>query len=176
MSTKKNLTAALVAAGIAIPRKANVATLTALCEQHGLTTGTPADEQDEELHLETESVLDVDGDEGEEEAPRIAPLPVSSKPTQVAVGLVIEKNRPEQNGIKRPSAGGRCRAVWDALDDYRRDEGVLPDAKFVRALAVENNWNPNNASIEFYQWRKFNGITGRQAKPVAPVAAPAEAE
>jgi hypothetical protein len=159
-----------------MPRKANVATLTALCEQHGLTTGASA--QDEVEHLETESVLDVDGSDegGEEEAPRIAPLPVAQKPTQVAVGLVIEKNRPEQNGIKRPSAGGRCRAVWDALDDFRRDEGVLPDAKFVRALAVENGWNPNNASIEFYQWRKFNGITGRQAKPAAPVAAPAASE
>lgn len=153
MSTKKNLTAALVAAGIAIPRKANVATLTALCEQHSLTT-----------HTDTESVLDV---EGEAPVAPMPPLPVSSKPTQVAVGLVIEKNRPEQNGIKRPSAGGRCRAVWDALDEYRTNEGVLPDAKFVRALAVENNWNPNNASIEFYQWRKFNGITGRQPKPVA---------
>lgn len=94
--------------------------------------------------------------------PVTPPLPVSSKPTQVAVGLVIEKNRPEQNGIKRPSAGGRCRAVWDAMDEYRANEGVLPDAKFVRALAVENGWNPNNASIEFYQWRKFNGIQGRK--------------
>jgi hypothetical protein len=169
--TKKMLQAALTAAGIEFPKKANVATLTALCEQHNLTTPTTSEEVE---HLETESVLDVDadGDEGaEDEAPRIAPLPVAQKPTQVAVGLVIEKNRPEQNGIKRPSAGGRCRAVWDALDDYRRDEGVLPDAKFVRALAVENGWNPNNASIEFYQWRKFNGITGRQPKP-APVEAP----
>lgn len=158
MSTKKTLTAALVAAGIALPRKANLATLTALCVEHKLTT-----------HSDTESVLDVEGEEAPIETVT-PPLPVSTKPTQVAVGLVIEKNRPEQNGITRPSAGGRCRAVWDALDEYRTNEGELPDAKFVRALAVENNWNPNNASIEFYQWRKFNGITGRQAKPVAAVA------
>lgn len=93
------------------------------------------------------------------------PLPVSSKPTQVAVGLKIEKDRPEQNGIKRPSAGGRCRAVWDALDEYRRETGELPTAKVVRELAADEGWNPNNASIEFYQWRKFNGITGRQPAP-----------
>lgn len=100
-------------------------------------------------------------------APVTPPLPVSSKPTQVAVGLVIEKNRPEQNGIKRPSAGGRCRAVWDAMDEFVALENAQPDAKFVRKLAEENGWNPNNASIEFYQWRKFNGISGRQAKVAA---------
>lgn len=161
--TKKNLIAALRTAGIEIPGKANVATLTALCEQHGLTT--PVNE-------DTESVEDVEGDEALVEAV-VPPLPVTSKPTQVAIGLVIEKNRPEQNGIKRPSAGGRCRAVWDAMDQYRADEGVLPDAKFVRAIAIENGWNPNNASIEFYQWRKFNGVSGRQPKPAA---APAAAE
>jgi hypothetical protein len=39
-------------------------------------------------------------------------------------------------------------------------------------MAAANGWNPNNASIEFYQWRKFNGITGRKAKPAAtPVEA-----
>jgi hypothetical protein len=108
-------------------------------------------------------------DDDTTEAP-VPPLPVTSKPTQVAVGLVIEKNRPEQNGIKRPSAGGRCRAVWDALDAYRAETGELPTAKTVRALAADEGWNPNNASIEFYQWRKFNGITGRAAKP-ATVAA-----
>ena len=41
----------------------------------------------------------------------------------------------------------------------------------VKAIAEANGWNPNNASIEYYQWRKFNGITGRVAK-----AAPAQAE
>src|SRR5690554_4439873 len=38
---------------------------------------------------------------------------------QPATGLKIEKDRPEQNGIKRPSIGGKCRAIWDALDAYR---------------------------------------------------------
>ena len=37
--------------------------------------------------------------------------------------------------------------------------------------AATKGWNANNASIEYYQWRKFNGITGRVAK-----AAPAQAE
>lgn len=100
-----------------------------------------------------------------------APLPVASKPTQVAVGLVIEKDRPTQNGVTRPSAGGRCRAVWDALDAYRAETNEVPTAAVVRSLAADEGWNPNNASIEFYQWRKYNGITGRAAKVAAPVAA-----
>jgi hypothetical protein len=102
-----------------------------------------------------------------------AALPVTSKPVQVAVGLKIEKDRPEQNGVKRPSAGGRCRAVWDACDEMVA-AGDTPTASDIRAIAEANGWNANNASIEFYQWRKFNGITGRQAKPKAPAAEPAK--
>lgn len=76
-------------------------------------------------------------------------------------GLKIEKAREERNGIKKPSVGGQCRAVWDALDDMVA-AGTQPTAKQVKALAEERGWNANNASIEFYQWRKFNGIRGRQ--------------
>lgn len=141
--TKNEIRAQLTAAGVAVPAKANLAVLTALLEQH---TAPDAPEV-------------------------VPPLPVAQKPTQVAVGLVIEKDRPTQNGVTRPSAGGRCRAVWDALDAYQRETGEVPNAKVVRDLAADEGWNPNNASIEFYQWRKFNGITGRAKKIAAPVEA-----
>lgn len=78
-------------------------------------------------------------------------------------GRGIEKNRPEQNGVTRPSIGGLCRAVWDACDALRTEHGTVT-AKMVKAHAETQGWNPNNASIEFYQWRKFNGITGRSKK------------
>lgn len=139
--TKNEIRTALTALGVEAPRKANLATLQALLDQHT--------------------------------APEVQvtpPLPVAQKPTQVAVGLVIEKDRPTQNGVTRPSAGGRCRAVWDALDAYQRETGELPTAQTVRELAADEGWNPNNASIEFYQWRKFNGITGRAKKVAAPAA------
>ena len=97
-----------------------------------------------------------------------APAPKAEPKT---TGLIIEKNRPEQNGVKRPSAGGLCRAVWDACWAHQETTGTPPTAKEVKAIAEANGWNPNNASIEYYQWRKFNGITGRVAK-----AAPAQAE
>lgn len=77
----------------------------------------------------------------------------------------VEKDRPEQNGIKRPSAGGACRAVWDKCDELREENGgEIPTAKQVRAVAESMGWNMNNAMIEFYQWRKYNGITGRAKK------------
>jgi len=95
-----------------------------------------------------------------------AQVPQSAKTETVVraegTGRGIEKNRPTQNGITRPSIGGLCRAVWDACDVLRAN---APDnvvtAKMVKAHAETQGWNPNNASIEFYQWRKFNGITGK---------------
>jgi len=79
-------------------------------------------------------------------------------PAKPGTGLKIEKDRPEQNGVKRPSIGGKCRAIWDALDAYRAETGELPTSKTVKELAADEGWNPNNASIEYYQWRKYNGI------------------
>jgi hypothetical protein len=78
-----------------------------------------------------------------------------------ATGVKIEKVREERNGVKRPSAGGKCRAVWDALDEYQAEEKEIPTASVVKLIAEDEGWNSNNAMIEFYQWRKFNGIGGR---------------
>lgn len=80
----------------------------------------------------------------------------STAPT--GTGIKIEANREKRNGVTRPSVGGKCRAVWDALD---RDveAGQQPDAKRVRELAEVNGWNPNNAMCELYVWRKFNGLS-----------------
>lgn len=76
-----------------------------------------------------------------------------------------------QNGVRQPSIGTVCRAVWDALDKIRdSQDGVPPHSKQVKELAASLNWNPNNASIEFYQWRKFNNISGRTKVAPAPKA------
>jgi hypothetical protein len=97
------------------------------------------------------------------------PAPVNNNRAQSRTSYTIEKNRPEQNGIKRPSAGGLCRAVWDAMDELRTsNDGAIPTSEQVRALAETKGWNKNNAMIEFYQWRKYNGIVGRTPKAAAP--------
>lgn len=137
--TKNEIKAILTAAGIAFPAKGNLETLTALLpvEQVAPEVVTP----------EEQAVLPV--------APE---APVAPAATPESTGLKIEKDRPEQHGIKRPSIGGKCRAIWDALDEYRAETGELPTSKTVKELAADSGWNPNNASIEYYQWRKYNGI------------------
>lgn len=102
----------------------------------------------------------------------VPPAPVEKKAETKSTGLTIEKDRPEQNGVKRPSAGGMCRAVWDACWAQQAETGEVPTAKWVKEKAAAMGWNPNNASIEYYQWRKFNGISGRVAAP-KPAAEPA---
>ena len=101
------------------------------------------------------------GEWGPVRAPYVKP---ASKPdAHTGTGLKIEKVREERNGVKRPSIGGKCRAVWDALDQLQAEleAGEVVTSKMVKDLATDEGWNANNASIEFYQWRKFNGVTGR---------------
>jgi hypothetical protein len=59
-----------------------------------------------------------------------------------------------------PSAGSLCRAVWDELE-RAVVAGTPYDAKGIKAHAATVGWNANNASIEYYNWRKFKGISGR---------------
>lgn len=78
-------------------------------------------------------------------------------------GRKIQKDRPMQNGVKMPSEGTKCREVWDFCASK---PGIT--AKDVKQEAQQRAWNPNNASIEFYNWRKYMDIHGRQAAPAAP--------
>lgn len=102
-----------------------------------------------------------------------AALAAAEKPSAATEtqGLRIEKNREERNGVKMRSTGGACRQVWDALQSMMlHDEATgvasIPTVADIKKLATEKGWNVNNASIEYYQWRKFNGITGRGKKTV----------
>lgn len=93
-------------------------------------------------------------------APVAAPAPAAVETT----GLKIEQNREKRNGVTRPSIGGKCRAIWDALDEYVADpdnEGEKPTAKVIKAIGTEEGWDKTTTMIQFYQWRKFNGIVGR---------------
>ena len=63
--------------------------------------------------------------------------------------------RVEQNGVKRPGPG-KCLEVWEYLDQHGN---MKP--KDLQPVAEAKGWNLNNAQIELYQWRKFNGINGR---------------
>lgn len=134
------------------------------CDIH-LSNGVIAD-GDENFKGKTIRMLDFQYECmacGEEFGPKLEVKPNPVKPkVDKSEGLKIEKDRPEQNGITRPSIGGKCREVWDFCDEFYKS-GNVPMPKNMREVAVKNDWNPNNAVIEMYQWRKFNGIKGRQA-------------
>ena len=90
-----------------------------------------------------------------------AEAPRTGTPVQPVVTTPAEETpkveRIEQNGVKRPGPG-KCLEVWEYLDQHGN---MMP--KDLKPIAGEKGWNENNALIELYQWRKFNGIT-RAAK------------
>lgn len=61
-----------------------------------------------------------------------------------------------RNGVRRPIKG-KCAEVWSTLDDIKK-QGFEIDIHIVRELAAQKGWNLNNATIEFYGWRKFHAV------------------
>lgn len=76
----------------------------------------------------------------------------SEKKAKAAAPVVSTVKREERNGVKRPSPGGACAAVWDWLAAH-------PGASVKEAKAALPDLNANNVSCEVYQWRKFNTVT-----------------
>lgn len=116
-----------------------------------------------------EMTFDKDGntvpvEEVKVEKPKAAKK-VPQKAAPKTTGIKIQKDREEQNGVVRPSAGGACAAVWGYCDAQMDAQGVPPQLKQVKSYAADMNWNINNATIEYYQWRKFHGIVGRIKAP-----------
>lgn len=62
-----------------------------------------------------------------------------------------------QNGINKPIRG-LCADVW-AYCAAQHAAGAAVTVASVLEHGKTVNWNVNNAKIEFYQWRKFHGIT-----------------
>jgi len=89
--------------------------------------------------------------------------PVVDKPKRARApsgssnGLKIEANRETRNGVTRPSAGGKCRGIWDMLDGM----GTAVTAKEAREAGA-GKFDKTTIMVQFYRWRKFNGIEGRQ--------------
>lgn len=83
-------------------------------------------------------------------APEAAPKPEAPAPAEVV----------KQNGITRPRAGGKCDAVWCALDRLTGTDAPMTN-KQARALSVELGINPSTMGVQFGKWRKFHGISGQ---------------
>lgn len=91
------------------------------------------------------------------EADKATVVEVTTQPAPTAPAK--SKTRSEtRNGVRRPIKG-KCADVWNALDNMLPN-GV-PTIGNVRDLAKANSWNINNATIEFYAWRKFHGLNNK---------------
>lgn len=93
------------------------------------------------------------------EADKATVVEVTTQQAPTASAPAKSKTRSEtRNGVRRPIKG-KCADVWNALDNMLPN-GV-PTIGNVRDLAKANSWNINNATIEFYAWRKFHGLNNK---------------
>lgn len=102
----------------------------------------------------------------------IGPTPAAAPARPAFAASKIEKDRPEQNGVKRPSAGTICARVWD-IASTMSDGGIAHSDGFstrpvatlseVVKAAEAFGINKFTARTQYARWRVFHGITGRAA-------------
>lgn len=90
---------------------------------------------------------------------------VKTGPTQGRIsGYHIDEERPTKHGVTKRSAGTIGGRLWSIFD--RMAKGSPKDlliAKVKESTLVEA-FNENKVVIEFYYWRRFNGVRGRGKK------------
>jgi hypothetical protein len=85
--------------------------------------------------------------------PTLTPAPAKAEPVRK-----IQANRPEANGVKRPSEGTICAQIWAWCDEVHK-AGDKVTAKELRAALP--TLDDTTKTVQYYRWRKFNGIAGR---------------
>lgn len=88
----------------------------------------------------------------------------ATRTTKNPGGYHIEKKRETRNGVTRYSDGTLGAKVWAILDKVAAKlPGGIKDltAQMAKDACVPEGINPTQAGIEFYCWRRFNGIRGR---------------
>lgn len=79
------------------------------------------------------------------------------------------KKEPEQNGVRKPSAGGLCRAAWDIFDAASTALGSCTPISYVMPASLARGLNEANIKAEYARWKKFHGIEGRVEIPVPAI-------
>lgn len=92
---------------------------------------------------------------------------VKNGPTQGRIsGYHIDTDRDEKHGVKRRSAGTIGGRLWAIFDKLAAKAGGPEKVEI--ALAKESplvaDFNGNKVVIEFYYWRRYNGVRGRGKK------------
>lgn len=75
----------------------------------------------------------------------------------------MQKERPEANGVKRPGDATLCGQIWAFLDANSQPGNPCPVSK-AKSEAERQQWDSTTIVVQYYRWRKFNGISGRQGK------------
>lgn len=95
-------------------------------------------------------------------ADKIATVAVPAPAAPAApVAPKASKARSEvRNGVRKPIKG-KCAEIWATLTAVQEiSENNTPlTISEVKELAATHGWNLNNATIEFYGWRKFYSET-----------------
>ena len=101
-----------------------------------------------------------------------APKVEAPKKQAEKTGKTVEQNRPEQNGLKRPSAGSTCAIIWDTCDRITSEtKHTCTSAELFNAL---QGYNECTLRTQYARWRQFNGITGRLPNQQKQTKLPAE--
>lgn len=71
-----------------------------------------------------------------------------------------EANRqPEQNGVRRPGAEGKCGRVWALADSMSTAQGqMVPVADLLAAGSAEGIGSAT-VRTQYAHWKKFNGLS-----------------
>lgn len=73
-------------------------------------------------------------------------------------GIKIDKAREERNGVKRPSAGGKCAQLWDLFDLMYQETGMVPTPKPAKQRSAEQGLDGTTTQVQLYRWREFMGF------------------
>lgn len=122
----------------------------------GVAAGVPAELVEITVHKSAEGVrFGWKQTEAPATAAKATPAEGVVTTSKLKKAAAPKVERVEQNGVKRPGPG-KCLEVWEYLDQHGN---MKP--KDLKPVAAEKGWNENNALIELYGWRRFNGISGR---------------
>jgi multidrug efflux pump subunit AcrA (membrane-fusion protein) len=83
---------------------------------------------------------------------------------------------PSQNGVTRPKTGTLCAKVWDICDTTSNELRQPAPVENVMARALAAGLQPATIRTQYAHWKKFNGLAGRIAMPVAAPVVPVEGE
>lgn len=86
-----------------------------------------------------------------------------SKRSEGKRDFTIQKDRPEQNGVRMPSEGSKCKKVWDLAAELYASTGMIPTPKVMKDEVVKRGlcWDFTTVTVQLYRWRDFSGFKGR---------------